>query len=97
MHNIVGVGVVQFCKVAKGVAMFVNQNSFLIMAVMILAGTAYWANQGAWQISRVGVLVVVAGVLAVTGWWAHRQASTEAVPDVLAGGKIVLVEYYSDY
>jgi hypothetical protein len=36
-------------------------------------------------------------VLAVTGWWAHRQANTEAIPDVLAGGKIVLVEYYSDY
>ncbi len=77
--------------------MFVNQNSFLIMAVMILAGTAYWANQGAWQITRIGVLIVVAGALAVTGWWAHRQASTDAVPDVLAGGKIVLVEYYSDY
>ncbi len=77
--------------------MFVNQNSFLIMVVMILAGTAYWANQGAWQIGRIGVLVVVAGALAVTGWWAHRQASTDAVPDVLAGGKIVLVEYYSDY
>lgn len=77
--------------------MFVNQNSFLIMAIMILAGTAYWANQGAWQIGRIGVLVVVAAALAVTGWWAHRQASTEAVPAVLAGGKIVLVEYYSDY
>ena len=77
--------------------MFVNQNSFLIMALMILAGTAYWANQGAWQIGRIGVLVVVAGVLAVTGWWAHRQASSDAVPEVLAGGKIVLVEYYSDY
>jgi hypothetical protein len=97
MHNVVGVGVVQFCKEAKGVAMFVNQNSFLIMALLILAGTAYWANQGAWQITRIGVLVVVAGVLAVTGWWAHRQANTDAVPDVLAGGKIVLVEYYSDY
>jgi hypothetical protein len=44
------------------------------MALMILAGTAYWANQGAWQIGRVGVLIVVAGVLVVTGWWAHRKA-----------------------
>ncbi|MCX6015566.1 MAG: hypothetical protein NT020_08305 [Chloroflexales bacterium] len=77
--------------------MFVNQNSFLIMALSILAGMAYWANQGAWHFGRVVALFVVAGILAVTGWWAHRQASTEAIPTVLAGGKIVLVEYYSDY
>lgn len=77
--------------------MFFNQNSFLIMALMILAGTAYWANQGAWQITRIGVLVVVATAIVVTGWLSQRQASTEAVPTVLAGGQIVLVEYYSDY
>ncbi|NBU64488.1 MAG: hypothetical protein EBS29_08320 [Chloroflexia bacterium] len=77
--------------------MFVNQNSFLIMALLLLAGTVYWANQGAWQVGRIVVVVAVAGVLVVTGWWSHRKATNDAVPAVLAGGKIVLIEYYSDY
>jgi hypothetical protein len=76
--------------------MFINQNSFLILAALMLAGTSWWAYQGAWAPVRILVLGVMTVVIVVAALWA-RRAPTADIPEILRGGKPVLVEYYSDF
>ena len=36
--------------------MFINQNSFIVFALMALVGASWWAYQGAWAPVRIAVL-----------------------------------------
>ena len=76
--------------------MFINQNSFIVFALMALVGASWWAYQGAWAPVRIAVLGVLAIVVLVTAMWARRTPTAE-VPSMLKGGQPVLVEYYSDF
>jgi hypothetical protein len=76
--------------------MFINQNSFIVFALMALVGASWWAYQGAWAPVRVAVLGVLVIVVVTTALWARRTPTAE-VPNMLKGGQPVLVEYYSDF
>lgn len=76
--------------------MFINQNSFIVLALMVLVGASWWAYQGAWVPARLVVLSVLVVVVVSTALWARRTPTAE-VPNVLKGGQPVLVEYYSDF
>lgn len=77
--------------------MIVNQYSFVFVVVVLLSGAIIWAHQSGWALGRVlmvcAVLLATVLVLILT----HREASSGAVPELLSEGKVVLVEYYSDY
>ncbi|MEY3991126.1 MAG: hypothetical protein RI985_2207 [Chloroflexota bacterium] len=76
--------------------MFINQNSFIVFALMALVGASWWAYQGAWAPVRIAVLGVLVIVVVTTALWARRTPTAE-VPNMLKGGQPVLVEYYSDF
>lgn len=76
--------------------MFINQNSFIVFALMTLVGASWWAYQGAWAPVRITVLGVLVIVVVTTALWARRTPTAE-VPSMLKGGQPVLVEYYSDF
>ena len=77
--------------------MFVNQYSYVLVAIALLIGSILWANAGAWQLWRVGVLLVVVIGLGVLAFASQRTATTESMHVAFQDHKIVLVEYYSDY
>lgn len=77
--------------------MIVNQYSFAIVAVVLLGGATLWAYYGAWELGRVLVVVGLVIATAVVAFTSQRTASEGAMPDILGEGKVVLVEYYSDY
>ncbi len=76
--------------------MFINQNSFIVFALMVLVGASWWAYQGTWAPARIAVLGVLVIVVLTTALWARRTPTAE-VPSMLKGGQPVLVEYYSDF
>lgn len=76
--------------------MFINQNSFMLLALMVLIGASWWAYQGAWAPIRLAVLGVLVVLALSTAIWARRTPTAE-VPNALKGGQPVLVEYYSDF
>lgn len=76
--------------------MFINQNSFIVFALMLFVGTGWWAYQGAWAPARIAVLGVLVVVVFATALWTRRTPTAE-VPTLLQGGQPVLVEYYSDF
>ena len=76
--------------------MFINQNSFIIFALMALVGASWWAYQGAWAPVRIVVLGVLVIMVVTTAMWTRRTPTVE-VPSMLQGGQPVLVEYYSDF
>lgn len=76
--------------------MFINQNSFVVFALMAVAAVSWWAYQGAWTPIRVVVLAALVLVMLTTALWARRTPTAE-IPSLLKGGQPVLVEYYSDF
>ncbi|MFZ9858660.1 MAG: hypothetical protein ACO3F2_10085 [Roseiflexaceae bacterium] len=76
--------------------MFINQNSFVVMALMAIAGVSWWAYQGAWAPVRITVLGVLVILVLTTAMWTRRTPTAE-IPNMLKGGQPVLVEYYSDF
>lgn len=76
--------------------MFVNQNSLIIMLVLVLGGTLWWANSAGWTAVQLAVIAVVIFGFVAMGVYAQRNATAD-VPAILKAGKPVLVEYYSEF
>ena len=76
--------------------MFVNQNSLIIMLVLVLGGTLWWANSAGWTMVQFAVIAVVIFGFVAMGVYAQRNATAD-VPAILKAGKPVLVEYYSEF
>jgi hypothetical protein len=77
-------------------AMFVNQNSLILMLILFLGGTVWWANQSGWNTIQIVTIAAVLLGFAAMGIYARRTATAD-IPTILKGGKPVLVEYYSEY
>jgi TctA family transporter len=76
--------------------MFVNQNSLIIMLVLVLGGTLWWANSAGWTMVQLAVIAVVIFGFVAMGVYAQRNATAD-VPAILKAGKPILVEYYSEF
>ncbi len=76
--------------------MFVNQNSLLVLLVLVLGGMVWWANQTGWTLIQIAVVVAVVFGFVAMGVYAKRTA-TNNIPAILKAGKPVLVEYYSEF
>ena len=76
--------------------MFVNQNSLIIMLVLVLGGTLWWANSAGWTMVQLAVIAVVIFGFVAMGVYTQRNATAD-VPAILKAGKPVLVEYYSEF
>lgn len=76
--------------------MFVNQNSLIIMLVLVLGGALWWANSAGWTTVQLAVIAVVIFGFVAMGVYAQRNATAD-VPAILKAGKPVLVEYYSEF
>jgi hypothetical protein len=77
--------------------MILNQYSFLLVAIMCLAGALAWAYHGSWQLSRLVLVGLVAAGIGGVLVWSQRSATSASMPAVFAQNKLVLVEYYSDF
>jgi hypothetical protein len=76
--------------------MFVNQNSLILMLILVLGGTVWWANQSGWTTIPIAVIALVVIGFAAMGIYGRRSATAD-IPTILKGGKPVLVEYYSEF
>lgn len=76
--------------------MFVNQNSLIILLVLVLGGTVWWANTAGWSLVQIAVVALVVIGFVAMGMYAQRNATAD-VPAILKAGKPVLVEYYSEF